>query len=54
MEWKNSSNLDKVIIIPWMPNDATSSFSTQIQVVDHPFMVNATISNCGGRNTTSQ
>lgn len=33
------------VIITWIPSDDLPSFPPQVQLVDHPFMVNATISN---------
>jgi hypothetical protein len=42
---------DKVIIT-WIPSDDLPSFPPQVQLVDHPFMVNAMISN--GGNSTGQ
>jgi hypothetical protein len=33
------------VIITWMPTDDMPSFPPQVQLVDHPFMVNATIGN---------
>lgn len=41
---------DKVIIT-WIPSDDLPSFPPQVQLVDHPFMVNATVS--GGNNTAN-
>ncbi|HEY1249522.1 MAG TPA: DUF1264 domain-containing protein [Nitrososphaera sp.] len=38
------------VIITWNPNDDLPSFPPQVQLVDHPFMVNATVSS-GGNNT---
>ncbi|MBD0390315.1 MAG: DUF1264 domain-containing protein, partial [Nostoc sp. C3-bin3] len=32
------------VIITWIPNDDLPSFPPQVQLVNHPFMVNATIS----------
>lgn len=32
------------VIITWIPSDDLPSFPPQVQLVDHPFMVNATIS----------
>jgi Protein of unknown function (DUF1264) len=37
------------VIITWVPNDDMPSFPPQVQLVDHPFMVNATV----GNNDTS-
>ena len=39
------------VIITWIPSDDLPSFPPQVQLVDHPFMVNATIS--GGGNATN-
>ena len=38
------------VIITWNPNDDLPSFPPQVQLVDHPFMINATISS----NNTGQ
>ena len=40
------------VIVTWNPNDDLPSFPPQIQLVDHPFMVNATVSS--GSNSTGQ
>jgi hypothetical protein len=40
------------VIITWIPSDDLPSFPPQVQLVDHPFMVNATISS--GGNSTGQ
>jgi hypothetical protein len=40
------------VIITWIPNDDLPSFPPQVQLVDHPFMVNATVSS-GGNNTAN-
>jgi uncharacterized protein DUF1264 len=40
------------VIITWIPSDDLPSFPPQVQLVDHPFMVNATISS-GGNNTAT-
>jgi hypothetical protein len=38
------------VIITWNPNDDLPSFPPQVQqLVDHPFMVNATVSNSTGQ-----
>lgn len=37
------------VIITWNPNDDMPSFPPQVQLVDHPFMVNATVSNSTGQ-----
>jgi hypothetical protein len=37
------------VIITWIPNDDLPSFPPQVQLVDHPFMVNATVSNSTGQ-----
>jgi Protein of unknown function (DUF1264) len=39
------------VIITWIPSDDLPSFPPQVQLVDHPFMVNATVS--GGNNTAN-
>lgn len=39
------------VIITWIPSDDLPSFPPQVQLVDHPFMVNATIT--GGGNATN-
>lgn len=31
------------VIITWQPNDDMPSFPPQVQLVDHPLMVNATV-----------
>ena len=42
------------VIITWMPGDDMPSFPPQVQLVDHPFMVNATISSSNSTaNATS-
>ena len=40
------------VIITWIPSDDLPSFPPQVQLVDHPFMVNATISS-GGNSTAN-
>jgi hypothetical protein len=40
------------VIITWIPSDDLPSFPPQVQLVDHPFMVNATVSS-GGNNTAN-
>jgi hypothetical protein len=40
------------VIITWIPSDDLPSFPPQVQLVDHPFMVNATVSS--GSNSTGQ
>jgi Protein of unknown function (DUF1264) len=40
------------VIITWIPSDDLPSFPPQVQLVDHPFMINATVSN-GGSSTTN-
>jgi Protein of unknown function (DUF1264) len=40
------------VIITWIPSDDLPSFPPQVQLVDHPFMVNATVSG-GGNNTAN-
>ena len=49
------------VIITWIPNDDLPSFPPQVQLVDHPFMVNATLSSSNsaanvtsGSNSTGQ
>jgi hypothetical protein len=42
------------VIITWMPTDDMPSFPPQVQLVDHPFMVNATVSSSGSSNSTGQ
>src|ERR687898_1100709 len=49
------------VIITWIPSDDLPSFPPQVQLVDHPFMVNATISSSNsttnatsGSNSTGQ
>jgi hypothetical protein len=49
------------VIITWIPSDDLPSFPPQVQLVDHPFMVNATITSSNstanatsGTNSTSQ
>jgi hypothetical protein len=48
------------VIITWMPGDDMPSFPPQVQLVDHPFMVNATVTSSStanamsGSNSTSQ
>jgi hypothetical protein len=49
------------VIITWIPSDDLPSFPPQVQLVDHPFMVNATIANSNstanatsGSNSTGQ
>jgi hypothetical protein len=37
------------VIITWIPGDDVPSFPPQVQLVDHPFMVNATVSNSTGQ-----
>ena len=37
------------VIITWNPNDELPSFPPQVQLVDHPFMVNATVGNSTGQ-----
>lgn len=39
------------VIITWMPSDDMPSFPPQVQLVDHPFMVNATVTSS---NSTGQ
>jgi hypothetical protein len=39
------------VIITWIPSDDLPSFPPQVQLVDHPFMVNATVSS--GDNSTA-
>ena len=39
-------------IITWIPSDNLPSFPPQAQLVDHPFMVNATVSS-GGNSTAN-
>jgi hypothetical protein len=39
------------VIITWIPSDDLPSFPPQVQLVDHPFMVNATVP--GGGNSTA-
>jgi len=39
------------VIITWIPSDDLPSFPPQVQLVDHPFMVNATVS--GSDNNTA-
>lgn len=39
------------VIITWMPNDDMPSFPPQVQLVDHPFMVNATVGNNNNAST---
>jgi hypothetical protein len=41
------------VIITWNPNDDVPSFPPQVQLVDHPFMVNATTVATSTANTTS-
>jgi hypothetical protein len=42
------------VIITWIPSDDLPSFPPQVQLVDHPFMVNATISSSNSTaNATS-
>jgi hypothetical protein len=41
------------VIITWIPSDDLPSFPPQVQLVDHPFMVNATVSGGGGGNNTA-
>jgi hypothetical protein len=40
------------VIITWIPSDDLPSFPPQVQLVDHPFMVNATVSS-GGNSTAN-
>jgi protein tyrosine phosphatase (PTP) superfamily phosphohydrolase (DUF442 family) len=49
------------VIITWIPSDDLPSFPPQVQLVDHPFMVNATIASSNstanatsGSNSTGQ
>lgn len=49
------------VIITWIPSDDLPSFPPQVQLVDHPFMVNATVSSSNstanatsGNNSTGQ
>jgi hypothetical protein len=48
------------VIITWIPGDDMPSFPPQVQLVDHPFMVNATVTSnstanaMSGSNSTSQ
>jgi hypothetical protein len=49
------------VIITWIPSDDLPSFPPQVQLVDHPFMVNATVSSSNstanatsGSNSTGQ
>lgn len=39
------------VIITWIPSDDLPSFPPQVQLVDHPFMMNATVSS--GNNTSN-
>ena len=39
------------VIITWIPSDDLPSFPPQVQLVDHPFMINATVSS--GNSTTN-
>jgi hypothetical protein len=41
------------VIITWMPGDDMPSFPPQVQLVDHPFMVNATVTSSSTANATS-
>jgi hypothetical protein len=41
------------VIITWNPNDDMPSFPPQVQLVDLPFMVNATTVAISTANTTS-
>ena len=41
------------VIITWSPSDNLPSFPPQVQLVDHPFMVNATVSSGSGNNTAN-
>jgi hypothetical protein len=41
------------VIITWNPNDDMPSFPPQVQIVDHPFMLNATTVASSTANTTS-
>jgi hypothetical protein len=41
------------VIITWIPNDGMPSFPPQVQLVDHPFMVNATASSSTANATSS-
>ena len=40
------------VIITWIPSDDLPSFPPQVQLVDHPFMVNASVSS-GGNSTAN-
>jgi uncharacterized protein DUF1264 len=45
------------VIITWNPHDKLPSFPPQVEIVDHPFMVNATITiadSSGGSNSTTK
>jgi|SRR5215211_230797 len=37
------------VIITWIPADDLPSFPAQVQLVDHPYMVNATVGNSTGQ-----
>jgi len=41
------------VIITWNPNDDMPSFPPQVQLVDHPFMVNATVATSTANTTSS-
>ena len=41
------------VIITWIPGDDMPSFPPQVQLVDHPFMVNATVTSSSTANATS-
>jgi hypothetical protein len=41
------------VIITWIPSDDMPSFPPQVQLVDHPFMVNATVTSSSTANATS-
>jgi Protein of unknown function (DUF1264) len=41
------------VIITWIPGDDMPSFPPQVQLVDHPFMINATVSSNSTANATS-
>jgi hypothetical protein len=41
------------VIITWIPGDDMPSFPPQVQLVDHPFMINATVSSNSTANAMS-
>ncbi|HEX7033360.1 MAG TPA: DUF1264 domain-containing protein [Nitrososphaera sp.] len=42
------------VVITWNPDDELPSFPPQVQLVDHPFMINATVPSATSSNSTGQ